>query len=167
MAIVVLVWVACAALGYVVGNNKGRGAEGLLLGLLLGLIGLIIVVFLKPKNVPAATTYGPPGSGRSWSVRLADLSSWIEPLGCPVRAFPASTGGLDSRPLRALRRPLVGRTVVHCTRVPSRYDLCRPCFDVKRHSVRAEARQRRASLAATMTSHPCFTMLSSSRAGGC
>ena len=26
-AVVVLVWVACAALGYVVGRNKGRGME--------------------------------------------------------------------------------------------------------------------------------------------
>jgi hypothetical protein len=33
--VVVPVWAACVALGYVVGRNKGRGTAGLLLGLLL------------------------------------------------------------------------------------------------------------------------------------
>lgn len=53
MAIIVLVWLACAALGYAVGHNKGRGTEGLLLGLVLGVIGVIISACLKPKPVPS------------------------------------------------------------------------------------------------------------------
>jgi Protein of unknown function (DUF2510) len=56
-AVVVLVWVACAALGYVVGRNKGRGTAGLLLGLLLGIIGLIIIACLKPKAPAASAGY--------------------------------------------------------------------------------------------------------------
>jgi hypothetical protein len=48
-ALYVLVWVACAALGYVVGKGKNRPTLGLVLGLLLGVIGLIIIACLRPK----------------------------------------------------------------------------------------------------------------------
>ena len=48
-AVIVLGWSGSAALGYVVGNGKGRATEGLLLGLFLGLIGVVIIVCLRPK----------------------------------------------------------------------------------------------------------------------
>jgi hypothetical protein len=66
MAFVLLCWIAFAALGYAVGNSKGRATEGLLLGLFLGLIGLIIIACLKPKpglgGPPSATWSRPIGS---------------------------------------------------------------------------------------------------------
>lgn len=46
---IILIWLACAALGYVIGKDKNRETEGLLLGLLLGLIGVVIIALLKPK----------------------------------------------------------------------------------------------------------------------
>ncbi len=61
--LVILIWVACAGLGYAIGNSKGRGTEGIVLGLLLGVIGLIIVACLKPKVQPAMSYgygYGQP-----------------------------------------------------------------------------------------------------------
>jgi hypothetical protein len=55
-ATVALVWVACAALGYFIGKEKGRAAEGFGLGLLLGVVGIAIIFALKPgrANVPFA-----------------------------------------------------------------------------------------------------------------
>jgi len=55
--LIVLLWVAFAALGYAVGNSKGRGTEGLVLGVVLGLIGIIIVACLKPKAQPMPYGY--------------------------------------------------------------------------------------------------------------
>jgi hypothetical protein len=66
MGFIVLVWLACAALGYVVGNSKGRATEGLLLGLILGLIGVVIIACLKPRNAPGQALghagWAPPGA---------------------------------------------------------------------------------------------------------
>ena len=50
MAILVVVWLVCAFLGALIGSSKGQAAAGFFLGLLLGVIGLIIVVFLKPAD---------------------------------------------------------------------------------------------------------------------
>jgi hypothetical protein len=48
----VLVLAGCGAFGYFIGGKKGRATAGLVLGLLLGAIGLVILVFLKPKPLP-------------------------------------------------------------------------------------------------------------------
>jgi hypothetical protein len=81
-AVIVLVWVACAALGFVVGRTKERGTLGLLLGLLLGIIGLIIIAVIPAKKSPLATPATqfayPPTLGQSpWPTSSApQLPAW-------------------------------------------------------------------------------------------
>lgn len=48
--VVITVWLICAFLGALIGSSKGQTVAGFFLGLLLGVIGLIIVVFLKPAE---------------------------------------------------------------------------------------------------------------------
>jgi hypothetical protein len=54
-----IIWLACAAIGYAIGNPKGRATEGIVLGLLLGVIGVIIVACLSPKKQPMPYGYAP------------------------------------------------------------------------------------------------------------
>lgn len=51
MEVIVLAWVGCALLGAVIGAARGRPGAGFLLGLLLGVIGVIIALFLTPPAV--------------------------------------------------------------------------------------------------------------------
>lgn len=48
----VVIWLMCAGLGFLIGKDKGRGAEGFLWGFFLGLIGLLVIIFRSPANVP-------------------------------------------------------------------------------------------------------------------
>jgi hypothetical protein len=84
-AIVVLVWVACAALGYAIGNPKGRATAGVLLGLLLGIIGLIIIACLKPKQQVMA--YGPYGA---YGPAVAGPNPYLQPM--PAAGALQATG---------------------------------------------------------------------------
>jgi uncharacterized membrane protein YeaQ/YmgE (transglycosylase-associated protein family) len=58
MAEILIVWlvigVVCAIVGSAIGTPKGRSAEGFLLGLFLGVIGLVIVAVLQPTVEAAA-----------------------------------------------------------------------------------------------------------------
>jgi hypothetical protein len=55
-----LVLIGAAALGHAIGKGKGRATQGLLLGLFLGLIGIIIIVFLRPRTTVSS---GPTSNG--------------------------------------------------------------------------------------------------------
>jgi hypothetical protein len=55
---ILIALVIFGALGYLLGQRKNRAVEGLLLGALLGLIGLLILAFLKPKVTAPAQTWG-------------------------------------------------------------------------------------------------------------
>ena len=46
----VIIWLLCSVVGAIVGNSKGRGAEGAILGLVLGFFGVIITIFLPAKG---------------------------------------------------------------------------------------------------------------------
>jgi hypothetical protein len=54
--------VVLGAVGYRQGQRKDRAIEGLLLGALAGLIGLVILHYLKPKQPAAAQTWGTAAS---------------------------------------------------------------------------------------------------------
>lgn len=58
-------WLAMSFAGWVVGRNKGRPLEGLLLGLVLGFIGLVIIAVMRPKvgygSRRVGRGYGPGG----------------------------------------------------------------------------------------------------------
>lgn len=47
---IVIVWIAMGVIGALIGREKDRAGDGFCLGLLLGPIGLIIALFLKPRN---------------------------------------------------------------------------------------------------------------------
>jgi hypothetical protein len=48
--VVLALWVLCAVAGLLIGAAKGRGVAGFFLGFLLGIIGIIITVFLRPAR---------------------------------------------------------------------------------------------------------------------
>lgn len=61
LAVVLVVTVICGVAGHAIGRTKGRGTEGALLGIFLGVIGLLIVAFMRPRY-PADRQWGPgPG----------------------------------------------------------------------------------------------------------
>ena len=43
----IVIWIVSIILSTVIGNNKGKSGTGLLLGILLGWIGLIIMIFIS------------------------------------------------------------------------------------------------------------------------
>jgi hypothetical protein len=63
-AVIVLCWIACAALGYFIGRTKNREVLGLLLGLILGIFGVVIILVMGPKAPNAAPTN--PGFAPHW-----------------------------------------------------------------------------------------------------
>lgn len=49
------IWLACGLVGYKIGDGKGRGVEGAIVGGLFGVLGIIIVWVWKPKpEAPAS-----------------------------------------------------------------------------------------------------------------
>jgi len=51
----VVFWIICGIAGGVIGSNKGKKGTGFALGLLLGPIGLIICIFMKPDTMAVET----------------------------------------------------------------------------------------------------------------
>lgn len=49
MAVVLVVWLICGVIGIAWGHSKGRTGLGFVLGFFLGLIGLLIFAFVKPR----------------------------------------------------------------------------------------------------------------------
>jgi hypothetical protein len=61
LAFVIFGWLMCALLAAVVGQSKGRGTEGAVLGLFFGVLGLIAICGMRPAERPAP--WQPPSSG--------------------------------------------------------------------------------------------------------
>ena len=52
----------CGAIGYAVGEGKGRGSDGALLGMFLGVIGIVIAAMLQKREDPHKKLLSKPGS---------------------------------------------------------------------------------------------------------
>jgi uncharacterized membrane protein YeaQ/YmgE (transglycosylase-associated protein family) len=46
----VVIWLLCGIIGLMIGEKKNRAGQGLALGILLGLIGVIIISVLEPRK---------------------------------------------------------------------------------------------------------------------
>lgn len=78
---VVVIWIICACIGLAIGQQKGRAVEGFLLGLVLGLIGVLIIVIMKPspgfqadRVQPMPSNYMPPISPATSTQNAVPLS---------------------------------------------------------------------------------------------
>lgn len=50
----------CAGIGYWIGEKKGRGVIGAVLGLILGIIGLVIILLIPAKHDDSVGGFAPP-----------------------------------------------------------------------------------------------------------
>ena len=109
MGVLLVAWIPGAILGgvigYLLGRNKGLGTAGFWLGALLGCIGWLIVVLLKPASaspgaVPtlAGSAGGPASAGaaapgwypdpfRRFHHRYFDGSNWTDQVSTDGRQF--------------------------------------------------------------------------------
>lgn len=71
IGVITLGLILCAGFGWIIGNEKQRGTEGLLAGLFLGVIGLIIAASLPP-----AKTFDERQAERK--EREAERAAWVE-----------------------------------------------------------------------------------------
>lgn len=70
--------IVCAILGALISQSKGRsGAEGAIVGAILGLIGLLLIVLAPAKNAGAAT---PTVAGSTPSANLRPCPRCAEPI---------------------------------------------------------------------------------------
>ena len=80
MEMIVIVWLVCAFIGYSIGKPKDMAALGFLLGLVLGLIGILIILFIpdnrkknEPPHYPMPPRYPtppPPPANPDWMNHL-------------------------------------------------------------------------------------------------
>lgn len=47
---VLVIWLLCGIIGLLIGQNKGRPIQGLALGFLLGIFGVIIIAVMGPAE---------------------------------------------------------------------------------------------------------------------
>ena len=59
--VTLLLWVVFTVIAAAIGSSKGRTGQGVVLGLLLGLIGVIIIACLSNKKVQGGMVYGGQG----------------------------------------------------------------------------------------------------------
>ena len=89
MEVAILLWLFCAVIGAAIAKSKNRHwSEGLLLGGLLGIIGVIIELFMRslPSGPPPPGWYPDPddkGSQRYWDGR-----EWDDPPARAVKSTP-------------------------------------------------------------------------------
>lgn len=89
MEVLIVIWLICGVAGGMIGSTKGRGVEGFLLGLILGVIGLIVIAAVGPSEayarahpVPATYVTPPPAPappalapGQSLTDALSELEA--------------------------------------------------------------------------------------------
>ena len=60
--VTIALWVVFTVIAAAIGSSKGRTGQGVVLGLLLGLIGVIIIACLSNKKAQSGVVYGGQGS---------------------------------------------------------------------------------------------------------
>lgn len=60
----IIIWIVSAVLGAMIGGSKGRGGAGFALGFLIGPLGVLITLFLKPNNEKVEAEAITSGSAR-------------------------------------------------------------------------------------------------------
>jgi MFS family permease len=96
--IIVIALIVGGAVGWAIGNHKGRPVAGFWLGFLLGVIGWIIAACMKPVPVPPAERWGPDPYGRH-PERWWDGTKWSR----WVRDAPGGTRSEDPVTQEVLR----------------------------------------------------------------
>jgi len=62
--IAIVLWIIFGFIGYLIGNPKNRPVLGFVLGFCLGIIGIIIMICLRPKiNIQPPADEQPPTTG--------------------------------------------------------------------------------------------------------
>jgi predicted RNA-binding Zn-ribbon protein involved in translation (DUF1610 family) len=116
----ILVWLFCAAIGAAIAHSKNRNwTEGLLLGGLLGVIGVIIELFLRAQapGLPLPGWYPDPegtGSQRYWN---GSVWSDLPPRSVESRAAPPAVEGLGAVQAQTKKCPDCAETILGAAKV--------------------------------------------------
>lgn len=105
----ILLWLFCAAIGAAIAKSKNRNwTEGLLLGGLLGVLGVIIELFLRGQapSTPAAGWYADPGGLGARDIGMA--GNGVTCRRAPARATPLKQSA--GRPRCGRHKPRSART---------------------------------------------------------
>ncbi len=62
MAVLLVVWLACAAIAALFGRWKGRPVTGLLIGLCLPVVGVLVMAAVSARPARSRPGFGRPGS---------------------------------------------------------------------------------------------------------
>lgn len=130
MELVILVWLACAGVGAAITNAKGRGVmEGLLLGGLLGILGLIIAACLSQRgpmqSVPVgmvATRCYRCNAVQNVPANQAQFECWQCKIANSTPGYVAPPKALEPRKVRCFDCGEVQDVPGNCGVVP-----CRKC----------------------------------------
>jgi phage FluMu protein Com len=143
----IILWIICAGIGAAITNSKNRGAgDGLVLGGLLGIIGVIIAACLSkqvPKAPPGmisvqcprcnAAQNAPEGQPQyeCWQCHTTSQAPGFEDLLRPIKPKPAATPPNTSSPAAASRSIRCNKCQTVFKVVPTATKLTCPSCDAR------------------------------------